>query len=167
MTKKCKEYICGRVFVLFIVSYRHDILSKGASSPTPSWNLGNLFKELVTAWKVSVFGVFLVRIFLHLNWIRRETPYPSVFSLNAGMYGPGILQIRTLLTQCMSGQYSISKNPEKHQKIWLRRKLKKKKLKKNWNLPNFVFSQACVRKPQEVNQEISGNSFADALNNCF
>ena len=49
----------------------------------------------------------------------------------------------------------------------VKKKIKKKKLKKNWNLPNFVFSQACVRKPQEVNQEISGNSFADALNNCF
>ena len=23
-----------------------------------------------TAWKVSIFGVFLVRIFLHFNWIR-------------------------------------------------------------------------------------------------
>ena len=28
---------------------------------------------LVTAWKVSVFGVFLVRIFPHSDWIRRDT----------------------------------------------------------------------------------------------
>ena len=27
--------------------------------------------ENITAWKVSVFGVFLVRIFLHSDWIRR------------------------------------------------------------------------------------------------
>ena len=31
-----------------------------------------------TAWKVSVFGVFLVRIFPHSEWIRRDTPYLSV-----------------------------------------------------------------------------------------
>ena len=30
-------------------------------------------KELqITAWKVSVFGVFLVRIFPHSDWIRRD-----------------------------------------------------------------------------------------------
>ena len=27
----------------------------------------------VTAWKVSVFGIFLVHIFPHLDWIRRDT----------------------------------------------------------------------------------------------
>ena len=32
---------------------------------------------------------FLVRIFRHLDWIRRDTPYLSVFSPNAGKYGPG------------------------------------------------------------------------------
>ena len=39
-------------------------------------------------WKVSVFGYFLVRIFSHLDWIRRVTPYFSAFSPNAGKYGP-------------------------------------------------------------------------------
>ena len=28
------------------------------------------------AWKVSVFRVFLVRIFQHLDWVRRFTSYP-------------------------------------------------------------------------------------------
>ena len=28
-----------------------------------------------TAWKVSVFGVFLVRFFPHSDWIWRDTPY--------------------------------------------------------------------------------------------
>ena len=37
---------------------------------------------------MSIFGVFLVCIFLHLDWIRRNTPYLSVFTLNAGKYGP-------------------------------------------------------------------------------
>ena len=31
-----------------------------------------------TVWKVSVFGVFVVRIFLNSNWIRRDTKYLSV-----------------------------------------------------------------------------------------
>ena len=33
-----------------------------------------------TAWKVSIFGAFLDRIFPHLDWIRSDTPYLSVFS---------------------------------------------------------------------------------------
>ena len=40
-----------------------------------------------TAWKVSKYGVFLVRIFPHSDWIRRDTSY-SVLSPNAGKYGP-------------------------------------------------------------------------------
>ena len=36
-----------------------------------------------TAWNVSVFGVILVRIFPHSNWIRRDNLCLSVFSLNA------------------------------------------------------------------------------------
>ena len=60
-----------------------------------------------TAWKVSVFGVLLVRIFLgvflvrifpHSDWIRRDTPYVSIFIANAGKYGPEKLRIRTLFT---------------------------------------------------------------------
>ena len=37
-----------------------------------------------TPQKVSVFGVILVHIFPHSNWIRRDTSYLSVFSPNAG-----------------------------------------------------------------------------------
>ena len=37
---------------------------------------------------MSVFGVFLVHIFPHLNWIRRDTEYLSVFSSNAGKNRP-------------------------------------------------------------------------------
>ena len=49
-----------------------------------------------TAWKLSVFGDFLVCIFQNLDWIRRYTPYLSIFSPNAGKYGPEKLQIRIL-----------------------------------------------------------------------
>ena len=47
-----------------------------------------------------VLGVFLVLIFPHSDWIRRDTPYLPVFSPNAGKYGPEKLRIRTLYTQC-------------------------------------------------------------------
>ena len=32
-------------------------------------------KVYYTTWKVSLFGVFLVRIFLHSDWIRGDNPY--------------------------------------------------------------------------------------------
>ena len=41
-----------------------------------------------TAWKVSIFGLFLVRIFSHANWIRWDTSYLSIFSPNTEKYGP-------------------------------------------------------------------------------
>ena len=53
----------------------------------------------ITAWKVSVFGGFLVRIFPHSDWIRSNTKYLSVFSSNVGKYGPENLRIRTHFTQ--------------------------------------------------------------------
>ena len=37
---------------------------------------------------MSVFGIFLVRIFPHLDWIWRDTKYLSVFSPNEGKNGP-------------------------------------------------------------------------------
>ena len=42
-----------------------------------------------TAWKVSIFGVILVRIFPHLDSIRRDTlQFLSILSLNRGKWGP-------------------------------------------------------------------------------
>ena len=46
-----------------------------------------------TTKKVSVFGVILVVIFSHLDWI-------SLLSINAGKYGLEKLQIRALFMQC-------------------------------------------------------------------
>ena len=57
-------------------------------------------KDNNTAWKVSVFGVFLVEIFLHSDWIRGDREYPSVFILYTRKYGPEKLRILTLFTQC-------------------------------------------------------------------
>ena len=51
------------------------------------------FVNRLNRWKVSVFGVFLVRTFVH------RTKYcVSVFSANAWKYRPGKLRIRTLFT---------------------------------------------------------------------
>ena len=59
--------------------------------------VGGLFNFINegTAWKVSVFGVLLVYIFSHSDWKRGDTEYPSIFSPNAGKYGPEKLRIRT------------------------------------------------------------------------
>ena len=39
-----------------------------------------LFYELITAWKATVFGVFLVRIFPHSDWTRtRKAPDMDIF----------------------------------------------------------------------------------------
>ena len=55
--------------------------------------------ELNIAWKVPVFMVFLVRIFSYSDWIRKDTPYLSLYSPNAGKYGAEKLRILTLFTQ--------------------------------------------------------------------
>ena len=59
-----------------------------------------------TTWKVSKHGVFLVRIFPHSNWIRRDTEhgdaeYLSVFSPNAENTDQKKFRTWTLFTQCM------------------------------------------------------------------
>ena len=50
-------------------------------------------------WKTSAFGVFLVFIFPHSDWIRRDTKYLSIFSPNKGKHGPEKLWIWTLFTR--------------------------------------------------------------------
>ena len=46
------------------------------------------YSNFHTAWIVSVFGIFLVRIFPHSDWIWKDSPYLSIFSPNAGNKGP-------------------------------------------------------------------------------
>ena len=65
-----------------------------------SVSIKSYFLEYHIVWKVSLFGVFLAHIFPHLDWIRRDTPYLSIFSPNARKHGPENLRIRTLFTQC-------------------------------------------------------------------
>ena len=52
----------------------------------------------LTVEKVSIFGVFMVRIFPHSDLIGKDTPYLSVFSRNAAKYGPEKFPIRPLFT---------------------------------------------------------------------
>ena len=55
---------------------------------------------MITTQKVSVFGVVLVRIFLHLELIRRDSKYLSkylpLFSLNVEKCGPKYFRIWAL-----------------------------------------------------------------------
>ena len=48
---------------------------------------------------MCVFGVVLVRIFAHSEWIRRFTLYISLLSPNAGKYRPNQVRIRTILSE--------------------------------------------------------------------
>ena len=59
-----------------------EIITRGIRATKKTYD----YYLFYTTWKVFVFGVFLVRIFPHLDWIRRDTPYLSVFSPNAGKY---------------------------------------------------------------------------------
>ena len=54
--------------------------------------------------------IFLVRIFPHSDWIRTDTRYLSVFSLNTGTYGPEKLQIWTFFTQCELVKKTLKNN---------------------------------------------------------
>ena len=56
------------------------------------------FTKTSTTWKVSVFIVSFAHVFPHSDWIRRDTPYFSIFSSNAGKYRPEKLQTQTLFT---------------------------------------------------------------------
>ena len=63
----------------------------------PNWDILLGIAILYAAWKVSVFAVFLVYIFPYSDWIRRDTSHFSVFSPNAGKYGPEKLRIGDVL----------------------------------------------------------------------
>ena len=64
--------------------------------------LGVLTILTITAWKLSLFEVFPVRIFPYSDWIPKDTPYLSVFSPNAGKCRPEKLRIRILYSQWIS-----------------------------------------------------------------
>ena len=65
---------------------------------------------------MSVSGVLLTHIFPHSDWIRKDTEYLSVFSLNTRKYGPEKLRIRTLSAQWKPSRFDKNKNKKK---AWL------------------------------------------------
>ena len=69
-----------------IYIYFLRFISKGIA-----WN-----PKEITAWKVSKYGVFLVRIFPYLEWMNKEI-YPV--NLHARNYEPEKLRIWTIFTQ--------------------------------------------------------------------
>ena len=85
-----KEQKCFGLFWIYLprrITTRKEITAN-APTRTPEYEnqstrRSSTYKQQ-TAWKVSVFGVFLVRILLHLDWIRGDTEYRSVFSPNCG-----------------------------------------------------------------------------------
>ena len=72
-----------------------------------------------TAWKVSVFGVILVRIFWHLYWIRRDIPYLSVFSPNAGKYGYFLRRVSITLIRMRNINESFERMRNLFAKVFL------------------------------------------------
>ena len=56
-----------------------------------------------------VLGVFLDRIFPHSDWIRKVTPYLSVFSPNAGKCGPEKSPNRYTFHACLMDLIKTSK----------------------------------------------------------
>ena len=51
----------------------------------------------------------MVSSFKYLDRIRGDTDYLSVFSSNAGKYGPENFRISTLFTQCLPTVFKITK----------------------------------------------------------
>ena len=82
----------------------------GPGSPLKSYNF--------TAWKVSVFGVILARIFPHSDWLRRDTEYLSVFSPNVGKCVQEWLQIRALFTQFLLQDVTYGLLKSRKKNIW-------------------------------------------------
>ena len=90
------------------------------SSIIAVWN--NVLRE-----KCPNTEFFLVRIFPHSDWIRRNTPYLFVFSPNAGKYGPEKLWIQALFTSWII--------PDQLRIIW-----------KNWTTATHFYLKASENK---------------------
>ena len=104
--KFCKSLTNNQTGVSLLMNFIHmlgQIFSRRSKS-NYSWSWSEKLMRIALASiqhcvkKVRVWS-FLVRISPHSYPIRRDTEYLSVFSSNAGKYGPEKLQILTLFTQ--------------------------------------------------------------------
>ena len=92
-------------------------------------------EKFFITWKVSKNGVLSGPYFPHLDRIRIDTPYLSLFSPNAGKYGPE-------KTPYMDTFYAVAIKVS--EKIWLTLKLKVRK-KQDFSLP---LKDKFLEKPQ-------------------
>ena len=64
----------------FVIEHIRVIPCETLQNNGKHWNKLEHWHEMGTAWKVSVFGVFMVRIFPHSDWIRtRKTLNTDTF----------------------------------------------------------------------------------------
>ena len=61
----------------------------------------SIYVVYIIVWKVSLFAVFLVRIFPHPDKVGRNTEFLSICTPNAKKYRQEKLQIRIFFTKCM------------------------------------------------------------------
>ena len=66
----------GTLLAIFIFGFYLFLLAEVSSRDNSTTGQES---ELITAWDVSKYGVFLVRISPHLDWIWRDTTKNSVF----------------------------------------------------------------------------------------
>ena len=122
-------------------SYMYNSFSRWWSYLIVSWNNHCVI--------ISKFGVNLVRIFPHLDWIRSHSLSLSVFSLNAGKYGPEYLRIRYFRSK------SYLKFPNKRNDMQLNKYTNYHVTVKS-HLPvylhNSVHSKCCLLKRQPFMQ---------------
>ena len=105
----CDRFINEKVSYLFVLLFWEGVLRRSKK----------LHISLFKAWKVFVFGVFLVRIFPHLDWIGRDTQYLSVFSRNAGKYRLEKLRLRTPFIQCLLMKLTYLLSLSRYQVIFI------------------------------------------------
>ena len=78
-----------------------------------NWTSSLIPSAWYTAWKVSIIGVILVRIFPHWDWIRRDTPHFPTFRLNTERYSLSLHipsecgKMRTRITLNMDTFYAV------------------------------------------------------------
>ena len=83
----CFYFVCSFHVLQFLAGTWHTICF-GLVKQANSWRKTASTLRTLVREKCPNTEFFLVRIFPHLDWIRRDTSYLSVFSPNAGKYGP-------------------------------------------------------------------------------
>ena len=96
----------GTSSIVIVLKEKHSLVNYKATN----YNNARMFSLLNNSFQsrmhcvksVQIRSFFLVRIFPHSDWIRKDTLYLSVFGLNAGKTDQKKLRIWTLFTQWWS-----------------------------------------------------------------